>query len=257
MRRVRPIRDLALAVTLLTAIPLRVLAPQRDSTDAAGWFSAVGLLVGAIGWGMVQAARLLGWDGRAALLLGALVVVAWALVTRFLHWDGLADVADGLWGGHTPARRLEIMSDSATGAFGATAIALVALVEVSALSAIITAGHARPLVIVPALARMAPSFAAWLGKPAREGGLGRSVMAKPTVAAVLPTVAVFGASTWAMYEGYGTAGALLCLAGVALAAVVPHLLSREVGGVTGDIMGASVLICEAVLFAGAGFAWGA
>jgi adenosylcobinamide-GDP ribazoletransferase len=35
-----------------------------------------------------------------------------------LHEDGLADCADGFWGGHDAARRLEIMKDSRIGAYG-------------------------------------------------------------------------------------------------------------------------------------------
>jgi len=255
--RVRPMRDLGLAATLLTVVPLRVSASKDEPSMVAGWFPVVGLAVGALGWALVRGAEALGWHGQAALLMAVLVVALWALMTRFLHWDGLADVADGLWGGHTPERRLEIMADSATGAFGSTAIVLTALVEVAAVSAIVSAGHARPLIIVPAIARLAPAFAAWLGKPARAGGLGRSVMARPTVAAVLPAVAVVAACGWVMILGYGPGGAALVGAGVVLAATIPHLLSQPVGGVTGDIMGASTLICEALLLAVAAIAWGA
>ncbi len=55
-----------------------------------------------------------------------------------LHWDGLADYADGLWGGSTPEARLAIMADSHTGAFGATAVAIVALVETASVASILS-----------------------------------------------------------------------------------------------------------------------
>ncbi len=64
------------------------------------------------------------------MLVGAAVIAAWALLTRFLHWDGLADTTDGLLGGSTPERRLEIMRDSRVGSFGVTAIVMVALLQV-------------------------------------------------------------------------------------------------------------------------------
>lgn len=257
MSRPKPLRDAALALSLLTVVPTPARWPEEERTGVSGWLPFVGLLVGAVGWGAVHLLRGIGWDGRAALVVAALVVTAGALLTRFLHWDGLADVADGLWGGHTAERRLEIMADSRTGAFGATAIALVAITEVAAIASIIGADHERPLLLVPALARFAATFAAWLGTPAREGGLGRSVIRRPDVATALPALAVLVFVTAAAWWGYGLLGVLFVAGGVVVALGVPHVLSMPVGGVTGDIMGASVLVTEAVLFSAAAIMWGA
>jgi len=253
----RPIRDARLAVSLLTAVPLGARWPERERTGVAGWFPFAGLLVGGVGWASVHGLRLLGWTGHASLVVGVAIVALWAVLTRMLHWDGLADYADGLWGGATPERRLEIMADSRTGAFGATGIVLVALMESAALASILLGDHEMPVLVVPALARLAASCAAWLGTPAREGGLGRSVMGRPALIDLAAAAAVVGTCVWALYWGYGVSGVALGAGAIALALVVPHALSRPVGGVTGDVMGASVLLCEALLFACAAMLWGA
>jgi adenosylcobinamide-GDP ribazoletransferase len=189
--------------------------------------------------------------------VGALVIALWALLTRLLHWDGLADVADGLWGGHTPARRLAIMSDSATGAFGSAAMVLVGGVSIASAGSLVAAGVAIPLLVVPALARLSATCAAWLGRPARENGLGRRIMGRPHWTDVVLLSVVVGAIGVLCAITSGAAGVAFVVAGVGLALVVPHMLSGPVGGVTGDIMGASVMLCEAALLALAAMIWGA
>jgi adenosylcobinamide-GDP ribazoletransferase len=141
------------------------------------------------------------------------------------------------------------MADSATGAFGATAIAMTAIVEVMAIGVILRAPHELPLLVIPVVSRFSATAGAWLGIPARPGGLGSSVMGRPTAAgaaiALLPLSLVVVAMSWV----FGFWGGVFITAGLVVALAVPHLLSRRFGGVTGDVMGASVLITEALLFA--------
>jgi adenosylcobinamide-GDP ribazoletransferase len=250
--RNRPLRDAGLAVSLLTVVPTPARWPHDGRTQVAAWFPWVGLVLGAIGGGLVALAAWAGVATRASYLLAAVVVALWALATRLLHWDGLADVADGFWGSDDLARRLEIMGDSHTGAFGATAIALVALLEVTALGTL--AGEARVAAIAaaPALARFAATCAAWLGTPAREGGLGRSVLARPTGLSVFVAAIALGAAGALLWVDFGVPGLCVAGLGIALAFVVPHVVSRRFGGVTGDVMGASVLLCEAAVLCALG-----
>lgn len=257
MPRTRPLRDAALALSLLTAIPTGARWPDDEPTEVSGWFAAVGLLLGGIAWAALTGLQLLGWAGNATLVVAGAVVIGWAMLTRMLHWDGLADVGDAFWGGHTTERRLEIMSDSRTGAFGATAVALVAVAQVAAVASLLGAGQLLPLLVIPALSRLAASFAAWLGTPAKPGGLGRSVMGRPRISTVLPSDAALVAVFSVLFIGYGMNGVWFLLGGVILALVVPHVVSLRMGGVTGDVMGASVLLCETLLLAAAAIAWGA
>jgi len=174
--------------------------------------------------------------------------VVWALLTRLLHWDGLADVADGYWGSHDVERRLEIMSDSHTGAFGATAVALVAVLEVAALGAFMEY-HQYAVFVVPVFARFAATAAAWFGTPARPGGLGASVVNRPTALAAVVCGVTLAITTYSLWRAYDLSGLYLAALGVVLAMGVPHILALRFRGVTGDVMGASVLLTEALMFA--------
>ena len=243
-----PIRDAALALSLLTIIPARVRWPEEGGTQVAGWFPAVGGLIGLIGYGIAKGFEATPFVQRAPLVIAALIVLVWALLTRLLHYDGLADVADGYWGSHDVSRRLDIMSDSHTGAFGAAAVSLVSILMVASVGSILSAPHELPLLIVPVFSRFAATAAAWLGKPARPGGLGRSVMGRPTASAVLVAAVALGLAAYAAWLGFQVAGLVICGVGMLFALGVPHVLSLRFCGVTGDVMGASVLITEALLF---------
>src|SRR5690242_10316582 len=121
------------AVAFLTRLPVGRLAAfdGRDVARAAAYFplvgAAIGGAVGATAYGLAQVAPPFVAAGAA--------LAAGALLTGGLHLDGLADTADAL-GGRSRDRALEIMRDHATGAYGATAIALDLLVKAAALAAL-------------------------------------------------------------------------------------------------------------------------
>lgn len=243
-----PARDAGLAISLLTAIPTPARWPEDGRTQSAAWFPIVGWLLGAVGWGLAHLAAASGATRGAPLVVAALIVSVWAILTRLLHWDGLADVADGYWGSHDVSRRLEIMSDSHTGAFGATAVCLTALLEVSALSSILSAPHQVPLLLIPVFARLAATAAAWFGRPARAGGLGRSVMGRPSLLSIAITFVAITAAAAVAAVAFQLKGILFAALGILLAFAIPHLLAKRFSGVTGDVMGASVLLTETLLF---------
>ena len=249
MARQRPMTDAGLALSLLTAIPTPARWPEDGQTQVAAWFPAVGALLGLAGYAIVKFAEYTHALQRAPYVITVLVLLAWALGTRLLHWDGLADVGDGYWGSHDPARRLEIMSDSRTGAFGVACVALVALLEFAAIGTILAFPHEVPVLLVPVIARFSATAAAWLGTPARPGGLGRSVMGRPTALSVAIAGLTVAGAGLGMWLAFGLVGLGLGALGVVLALAVPHVLALRFGGVTGDVMGASVLITEALLFA--------
>jgi len=185
---------------------------------------------------------------RASFVLAVSVVAVLALLSRFLHWDGLADVGDAWWGGATRERRLEIMGDSSVGAFGLTTVLLVALLQVASITALLAhVGFAIALFAAPVFARMAATFGAWLGTPARPGGLGATVTGRPRLADILIATAVLGIAAASMGYEHGTAGLVWSGLAFVVSAVVPHLCALRFGGVTGDVLGASVLITETVV----------
>ena len=165
-------------------------------------------------------------------------VLATVVVTGALHEDGLADVADGFWGGSTPDRRLEIMRDSRIGTYGVLAVTGDVLLRAALLAPLDIAGVARVLVAGHVIGRAAPLIlAAWL-PPARAEGLGVRAGKPRRGGVVLATLTVVAAAV-ATAGGWGAV--LLVAAGVAVAAV-GWTARRRIGGHTGDVLGTGVLV---------------
>jgi len=247
--RPRPLTDLAAAIGFLTLLPFGRVWPEGRPPRSVGWYPAVGWLLGGLVAPMVAGTVYVTGHApvRGAVLLGALSVSAWAVLTRFLHWDGLADTFDGIWGGSTVERRLEIMRDSRIGSFGAAAMLMVALVQVGAIADFVAEGVWWPLLLAPVVARAAVSLSAWTMPAARSEGLGLSAVERPgpyDIVALVACLVPLGLLAFAA----PLASVLVC-AGVSLVAVltVPRLLARPVGGMTGDLFGATVLIVETIV----------
>lgn len=182
-------------------------------------------------------------------LVGAGLAIATLLATTgALHEDGLADVADGFWGGRDRERRLAIMRDSRIGAYGALALGVSLILRVAALAAIVD--RSIPLALAALLAGAALSRTAGLLPlallpPARADGAGafagapgrepfRAAAIGAGFALVLPLLAGAGLDRT-------TLAALLAVA----AAYSATLLARgKVGGQTGDVAGAAQQAAE-------------
>ncbi|WP_407184131.1 adenosylcobinamide-GDP ribazoletransferase [Bradyrhizobium centrosematis] len=227
--------DLRMAASFVTILPVASSKPAGDGAVArATWALPVaGLLVGLAGALVYKVAIRFGLTPNLAALLA---LAATALITGALHEDGLADTADGLGGGRTRERKLEIMRDSRIGTYGVCALILSFGLRWSALATIanpfavtlaLCAAHAAARAGVPAFMLLVP--------PARPDGLSASAGAPPgrsvAIAFALGTLAL------ALMLGPGKALVsliLLSLAGLLLA----RLAIRQIGGQTGDILGA-------------------
>lgn len=233
--------DILAALGLLTRLPIKVdfaRAQARGARAAWAWPLA-GALVGGIAGLIGLAAWALGLPpGFAA----GLTLVTQVMLTGAMHEDGLADTADGLWGGYTRERRLEIMKDSAIGAYGTIALVLSLLLRFAVLSTLFAAGHALlALVAAGALSRAAMSITMSTLPNARGAGLSDSVGRPPRATAALGlgialtlTLLITGPAAW-------LASALAAgLAALALAA----LARAKIGGQTGDILGATQQLAE-------------
>jgi adenosylcobinamide-GDP ribazoletransferase len=251
-----PFRDIALrlpsdllsAFALLTRLPL----PNHQSTGAASaWaWPLVGAVLGALGATLASAAL---WLGVTPGVTAVLILALSAMLTGGLHEDGLSDTADGLYGGWTKARRLEIMKDSRVGSYGVLALVLVTLARWSALTAVLVfGGHWAALVATGALSRAPMALVMALLPNARGEGLshatGRPSPATSLVALVLATAVAVSLTGWtAVPLVFAALGAAILLAISAL---------RRIGGQTGDVLGASQQLvevaCLAVLSARAG-----
>lgn len=237
----------ATAVTFLTVFPVPFSRNHTfvssDLARSFAFFPPAGLILGVCSLFPALLFKAFMPPMLSAVLVTTLLVV----LTRGLHLDGLADLADGVGGGYTPKRRLEIMKDSRIGTFGAAALALAILFKVAGLYALIAANQWSTILLVPAFSRLTMVFAAYRSPYARaEGGLGKPFLEHMTKQELLT------ATTFACLAALVIAPGLIfpyLLAGLVCAAVLRFFAGRWLGGITGDVLGATNELSEIVLLA--------
>lgn len=134
----------------------------------------VGALIGAVAGAVLTVAL---WLEITPLLASVLAMATVALLTRGLHLDGLADLADGLGSGRPAEQALDIMKRSDIGPFGVVTLIFTLLAQVAALSQVSAAGAGPTALFTACVAgRLALTWACRAGVPsARPGGLGAMV----------------------------------------------------------------------------------
>jgi adenosylcobinamide-GDP ribazoletransferase len=231
------------ATGFLTRLPIdRTLHGDWSLADSAWAFPLVGAGIGAAASFVFLLAQLVGLDDWPTALLTVLAGVA---LTGALHEDGLADTADGFLGGCDRETKLAIMRDSRHGTFGVLAIVFSMLLRSAALASIGDAIHAGlALVAAHAISRAALSVAMWQMAPARAEGLGATAgtIRAPSVIGAVAIGAVIGLAALGPMRG----AISICLAGVILFALV-GIARRQIGGQTGDVLGAFQQIEEFVM----------
>jgi adenosylcobinamide-GDP ribazoletransferase len=236
--------DFKVALSFLTRLPVRFDRPVPPPALAASapMFPLIGALVGLAGAAIYTfGARL----GLTSFLAATLALAALALLTGALHEDGLADTADGFGGGRTREQKLGIMRDSRLGTYGAMALALTLLARLGALSTIATpTGVAAALIASGAASRALLPLAMTLWPPARLDGVGVGA-GRPTpwqagAAGLLGLVLLL----LVLEPMQAAAGAIVALAA---AGAIGALARQQIGGLTGDVLGAIQQAAEIAL----------
>lgn len=210
--------------------------------DSAWAFPLVGAGIGAVTALAFLLAQLL---GLGSLPTGLLAVLAGVAITGALHEDGLADTADGLFGGRDHEAKLAIMRDSRQGSFGVLAIVLSVLLRAAALAAIGDAIHAAlALIAAHAASRAALPAVMWRLPPARGDGLGATAGVPSSGASA--AAAAIGAAVVLAALGPVRGMTALCLMGLAVVTVA-GFARRQIGGYTGDVLGAFQQVGEVVM----------
>jgi len=234
------IRLLLTAVQYFTRIrvPAWVGHAQEQLAGAVRYFPVVGLIVGATGAATLWlAAHVL--PAPVPTILATIVTV---LMTGAIHEDGLADTCDGLGGGATRERALEIMKDPRIGAFGAIGLILLLLLKISALSVMPLWTAMTALFAAHAFSRFCAVLFSFAGRYVGSAELSRA-------APVVQRVKIGDVAIAAMF---GLPALFLCgreaIPAVVVALVLMGLLFRwcvqRIGGYTGDTLGAAQQITE-------------
>jgi adenosylcobinamide-GDP ribazoletransferase len=234
---------LRIGISLCTRFPVGTSASLDDGEVArASWaFPVAGILIGLVGalayW---VAIRL----NVAPIPAAALALATTMALTGAMHEDGLADSFDGL-GGKAREQKLEIMRDSRIGTFGTLALVITLLLRWSTLADIAEPRYvAIALVCAHASARAGMTAFMHLVPPARADGLSSGAGRPPgqCVAAAL-AIAIF-----CLLFGFGAKGAMIALLLLALAGIITARIAvRQIGGQTGDVLGAFEQVCEAIV----------
>ena len=247
--------DLARSLGFLSRLPV----PGRYFRDhdgalsrASGMFAVAGLLIalpGALVFSLLLALAV------EPLMAAFVTLVVQTLITGALHEDGLSDTADGIGGGRTRERALEIMRDSRIGSYGASALVLSYGMRAAGMVSLgLTLGPVAAGAILIAVAAVSRAAMVWhwsLLPPARRDGVAASVGQPEQSAVVLALVSAALIAVVLVWPGAGFAALALMLALAALATYgLTYYIGSKVGGHTGDTIGAVQQAAEIVaLFA--------
>ena len=241
----RRIHELAAAFGLLTRLPVGPFLsadPVGSYADCVWAYPVVGIKVGFLGgvafWLAVRC-------GVPPALAAGWTLAALVLMTGALHEDGLADTADGFGGGRGRERKLEIMRDSRIGSYGAIALILSLELRWAAIATIASPfAVLLALIVAGALGRAAMVAVLLVLKPARSDGLAASLGQVPVPAAATGLAIALLAAVVLLPFSTACAGIVWALIGVATMA---WLARGQVGGYTGDVLGATEIVVECLV----------
>ncbi len=237
-----PGRKYLFALRFFTRLPISGTTSQDGSlASSALAFPFVGLTVGAL----CAVIWFLASTLIPALPAAGLTILAGLLITGALHEDGLSDCADGLWGGYTKERVLEIMRDSRIGAYGACALVFTIGLRWTSLASFDVTSGVLALLIAHMTGRAAITYALAFSSYARDSGLGKTVSdgisEKDFWFIFLLTILLAIALGW-------SAGLFAALAGFAAAWAFLQYLDKRIGGYTGDGLGAMEQCAEITVY---------
>ncbi|MBV5304314.1 MAG: adenosylcobinamide-GDP ribazoletransferase [Chlorobium sp.] len=228
-------------LTLLTV-------PGKDTENFSRslyWFPVVGLLLGLMQAAFGYVGHLFAWNELAA----ALVVLGGMALTRGMHADGLADMADGFWGGKTREAALRIMKDPNVGSFGALALSALLLLKWIAILKLLEKGAFSVLVSGVLLARWVQVLlASYMPYARSEGGTAQAFVS----GAGAPHIVVASTLTLFFLVPFFyldlISFVVVISAAVVAGVMIAQLSYRKIGGVTGDVLGAGSEMTEVLVW---------
>ena len=232
------LEDLSAAIAFLTRMPV----PRGDRPpNFARAYRAFPLLGAGIGATIGALYLLLLRTGLPAIAAAALALGAGVLLTGALHEDGLADIADGFGGGRDKAAKLEVMRDSRLGTYGVLTLLTGFVAKAGALSALPRADVVLAMIVTHALARAPLAVLAATMPYARTDGLAASAGRPDSLIALTACVVAMAVAFLALPVTSAITAVLVTAVG---AASLAALAQQQIGGQTGDVLGAVEQICE-------------
>lgn len=229
-----------IALQFLTIIPMpfKKEPEMREIASSLVFFPIVGLLIGLLlflaNWGLGEV--------FSPVVTAAFTLLVWILISGAMHLDGLADSCDGL-AGNTAEKRLEVMKDSHTGAFGVVGISLLLLVKFAAIVSL-SGWEWEALVLAPVFGTWAMVLAITVFPYARKNGVGQAFKQGATIFKLLIATIITLAAAALLAGWWGVViMAITCL----ITVLVGVFFKSRLGGLTGDTYGAIKEVSEAIV----------
>jgi len=224
---------LLIALQFLTVIPVRI-ARKFGPADLAGsmvYFPLIGAFLGLI----LAALHAVAAPVLPGPVVGVILTGALAALTGGLHLDGLADTADAFFSGKSIPEKLRIMKDSRIGAMGASAVCLVLMLKAALFASLDSSTAFAALLLAPVAGRYCLLLPAYAFRYGRDRGTGKAFIGGVSLRTILAASAVSLLLSAGLLRLPGAASMVLAAA-AALAA--GRALSKGLGGITGDTLGA-------------------
>ena len=230
------LRSFRSAVAFLTVVPVASDAGQPGDRLGRAYFPAIGALLGLVAgvcFALVAALT-------APLIAAVAATAVLAVMTGALHLDGVADAADGLFGGKDVAQRLALMRDPRVGSFGLVAVILVLVGDVAALASMSPPQALVALVIAGAISRWALLLMIATLPYIREAGLGVAAAGPHRSFDVVlgsAIAAIVGLLAW-------QSAIAAALVAVVIVLAIRAIARSRIGGATGDVYGATAELTQ-------------
>lgn len=239
-------QDILAGLILLTRMPAATLTEKPDYSRAMWSFPVIGFFSGALAALPGAVALQAGLGSYIAALIS---IAALMLLTGAMHEDGLADMTDGFGAGGSQEKIAAIMKDSQLGSYGTLSLILSTLLKIALLA---------KLADTPVNLILAMIFMAGIGRGqvvllcalfpiSQQAQLGQ-IMRRPSDKINVLTALLWGLPLFLilpLFEGFSVSTGIYVIGFNGLVMLWIGLRARHyLGGLTGDIMGACILLAE-------------
>ncbi len=230
-----------LALQFLTIIPVRIkeISGQKIAASMA-YFPLVGLFLGMI---LTGVNLVLSYLGFPYLALNVILVVVLIIITGGMHLDGLSDTADAFLSGKPREEMLNIMRDSHVGVMGVLSLISIILLKIVLLFSIGGFSRVNAIILMCIVSRWSVVLIMFFFPYARqEGKAGLFIRGMNLKIFILSTIVAITCA----FVIWDIKGLIVLLIAAIFAWIIGKFVSRKIGGITGDTLGATIELTEVV-----------
>lgn len=204
-------------------------------------YPLVGLIVGLINYFIY---KILFNFNISIMLLSAITMVTPFILTGMIHLDGFMDVCDALLSRRNKEEKIRILKDPNTGAFSVISLAILFILEFSAMYTVVEKGIVLPIIIIPIISRALMGILLLKRESMKESSLGAYYKKGTNKFDIIILYSFIVISTLIMYFIASYKGVLISLGVILSALISVNKSTKELGGMSGDSAGYGLVISE-------------